>query len=398
MITRFRISNFKSLVDFELPPRPSQLGAFTCLIGLNGAGKSTLLQAFDFIAHVATGQVQPWLDHRDWKKNELLSNLGKRSPVIGFTVSLQNRSGASIEWTARFNTSQLRCTAETIMVGTDPVLVVDEGHLKIARVASSDFQEFDEVPFEYQGSVLSALKLSDARPEIAELKEALQGLQSLELLSPQLMRRKARTARDIGPSGEKLSPFLDQLGYENKYKLLDALREFYPQLQTWGVKGYRAGWKSLRIYERFAKHSAVEASHINDGFLRVIAILSQQFTAHQLILLDEIENGINPALVEKLMDFLVGLGRLHGKQVIVTTHSPVILNFLEDQVAKDGVVLLYKNSEGHTQACRYFDQPETGYKLRALGPGEVFMDTDLLKLVSRLSGESSPVASSAEAT
>ena len=127
----------------------------------------------------------------------------------------------------------------------------------------------------------------------------------------------------------------------------------------------------------------VGAGHINDGFLRVIAIVSQTFTSHEVLLLDEIENGINPALVEELMRFLVSLGTV-AKQVIVTTHSPVILNFLDDEIARQGVILLYRTEQGDTKSCRYFDQPETGHKLRALGPGEVFVDTDLTKMVNRL--------------
>jgi len=93
------------------------------------------------------------------------------------------------------------------------------------------------------------------------------------------------------------------------------------------------------------------------------------------------------------MDFLVGLGK-HGKQVIVTTHSPVILNFLEDAVAREGVMLLYKTDEGETEARRYFDLPETSHKLRGLGPGEVFVDTDLVKLAGRLGKESRHVGAS----
>ncbi|MFA6545344.1 MAG: hypothetical protein WCS99_13080 [Limisphaerales bacterium] len=53
-------------------------------------------------------------------------------------------------------------------------------------------------------------------------------------------------------------------------------------------------------------------------------------------------------------------------------------------MAKKAVILLYKNDDGSTQGCRYFDDPETRDKLRALGPGEVFADTDLLKMVARL--------------
>ncbi len=386
MITRFRIDNFKSLVDFDLPPLPHELGGFTCLIGLNGAGKSTLLQAFDFTAQVATGRVQEWLDQREWKKGELVSYLNGRKPVINFSVCTRTAQGTSVEWTARFNTTQLRCTAESIVSAGETLLNLDEGRLTVACTGDLPKQEFEKVPFEYQGSVLSTLKIPDARPEIGEIKSALQSLRSLELLSPQLMRKKARASRDIGASGEKLSPFLNQLPSEARRHLFEALREFYPQLGGWSIKGYRAGWKSLRISESYARHTAVEASHINDGFLRVIAILSQQFTEHQMLLLDEIENGINPALVEKLMDFLVDLGR-KGKQVIVTTHSPVILNFLDDEVARQGVILLYKTDDGRTHSVRYFDQPETGYKLKALGPGEVFVDTDLTKLVARLASE-----------
>ena len=383
MITRFHIENFKSLVDFDLPPKGHELKAFVCLIGLNGAGKSSLLQAFDFIAQLATGDVSGWLERREWKKGELTSNLGMRKPVLSFTIGLRTRSGQPLEWQARFNLTQLRCTMETISSGERSLLKLEEGALWMATSGNANGRTFDKVPFEYQGSVLSALKLDDADPLVSELKKSLQNLRSLELVSPQLMRKKARAARDIGASGEKLSPFLDQLPSEAKHHLLKHLQAFYPHLIKWNVKGYRAGWKSLRMLEDYKDSGQVEAGHINDGFLRVIAILSQAFTEHEVLLLDEIENGMNPALVEKLMDYLVGL-KDRGKQVIVTTHSPVILNYLDDAVAKEGVILLYKTPAGETKSCRYFDQPETESKLRGLGPGEVFVDTDLTRMVERL--------------
>lgn len=381
MISRVHIENFKSLVNFDLPPKEHQLGGFTCLIGLNGAGKSTLLQAFDFIAHVATGEVQNWLKNREWKKAELVSQLGKRNPVITFTVEMQSASGQMLDWHARFNTQFLKCTAETVRYNREPILKLEDGRLFLATQETA--QRFDKVPFEFQGSVFSTLKLDSAHPGIAELKKQLQSLRSLELLSPQLMRKKARSAQDIGPSGEKLSPFLDQLSGEAKTKLLGMLQDFYPQLKSWNVRGFRAGWKILRIHEQFPDSGFFEAGHINDGFLRVIAILAQAFTEDSFLLLDEIENGISPAVVERLMDFLVSLGK-QGKQVVVTTHSPVILNFLDDKVAREGVILLYKTRGGCTRSVYYFDQPETRDKLRALGPGEVFVDTDLRKMIQRL--------------
>ena len=386
MITRFKIDNFKSLVDFELPPKGHTLGGFTCLIGLNGAGKTTLLQAFDFIAKIATGRVGDWLAAREWEAKEIINNQGAKR-LISFTVSFHTSGAQLIDWCAEFDINSLMCISEEIKMGDRVLLRLEKRSLMFAGAKAE--QRFDSFPFEYKGSVLSMLPLADVDPQIGEVKASLEGLQSLELLSPQLMRRKAREARDIGAGGEKLSPFLDQLSPDAKGKLQDLLHDFYPQLKTWNIQGFRAGWKILRIQEAFTSSRQVSAGHINDGFLRVIAILSQLFTNHQMILLDEIENGINPALVEKLMDFLVGL-RTESRQVIVTTHSPVILNFLEDDVAREGVILLYKGTDGRTRCARYFDQPETGYKLKALGPGEVFVDTDLTKLVARLAADAAP--------
>jgi predicted ATPase len=382
MITRIHIENFKSLVDFDLPPDGQDLSGFTCLIGLNGAGKSTLLQAFDFVAQVAAGGISDWLERREWNKRELLSQ-GCKKPIITFKVTLRSKAGMSLEWQARFNVPLLRCTMETITMNDRGLLKLDNGALSFAVKEGASPRAFEKVPFEYQGSVLSALNLTDAEPAIAEVKTALRNVCSLELLSPQLMRKKARLARDIGASGEKLSPFLHQLPLRAKGKLIEALQQFYPHMLAWNVKGYRGGWKQLRVLEDYGYPRLVGAGHIHDGFLRVIAVLSQKFTSHEVLLLDEIENGINPALAEKLMDFLVSLGT-ECKQVIVTTHSPVILNFLEDQVAREGVILLYRTGRGETKSCRYFDQPETGHKLRALGPGEVFVDTDLTKMADRL--------------
>jgi len=91
------------------------------------------------------------------------------------------------------------------------------------------------------------------------------------------------------------------------------------------------------------------------------------------VLFDEIENGINPELMQKLVGLLLEAPR----QVVVTTHSPLVLNYLPDAVAKESVLLLYRNKEGHTKVVRLFDLPSTQKKLALLGPGEVFVDTNL---------------------
>lgn len=196
-------------VNSELPPTGRELGGFTCLIGLNGSGKSTLLQAFDFIAHVATGKVTDWLERREWKNGELVSNFGIKTRVISFEIRLRNNVGADITWSARFNTNSnsLKCTTETIISAGNTILDLKDGSLMVTKNDDSKPYKFSKIPFEYEGSVLSTLKLPDAHPGIAETKSELEHLCSLELFSPQLMRKKARLSQDIGAGGEKLSSF-----------------------------------------------------------------------------------------------------------------------------------------------------------------------------------------------
>lgn len=382
MITKLHIENFKSLGDFDLPPSGYELSGFTCLIGLNGSGKTTLLQAFDFMAHLVTGDVKKWLAARDWAPSELTTHLaGKRSPLITFRLALSGKGGEKIAWQGKFNTTRLQCTSEEISKDGKVLLELNDAKLFVSD-GSTDVRKAEPLNFIYEGSVLSTVALNKAATEIAYVKDAIKGLKSLELLSPHQMRRRARDAEDIGSGGEKLSAYLATFTLEQRKKLLEMLKSFYPHLTDISVKSLRSGWKNLRIKEDYEDYHYVEAAHMNDGLLRVIAILSQAQSSHSFLLFDEIENGINPELVQKLMDFLMHLGR----QVIVTTHSPMILNYIPDDLAKEAVILIYKLQDGRTRCIRFFDLPQTQEKLRALGPGEVFVDTQLSDLIKNLPG------------
>ena len=115
--------------------------------------------------------------------------------------------------------------------------------------------------------------------------------------------------------------------------------------------------------------------------LRLIAILAEiQDQRHHFLLFDEIENGINPELVEFVLDALVSA----PQQVMVTTHSPVILNYLDDEVARAGVIYLYKTDEGHTRSIPFFSIPSLAEKLKFMGPGEAFVDTNLTALADEI--------------
>ncbi|RDE49750.1 MAG: ATP-binding cassette domain-containing protein [Candidatus Accumulibacter meliphilus] len=364
MIERISVSNFKSLAKFTL-----RCSKFNCLVGMNGAGKSTVLQAIDFIAQLMEGHLSEWLEMREWTAQELNCKLRAESNV-GLVVQYRLSDGRQLTWVAAFNRHELQCSQE--------VLVVPGGGEQL-RVKGKSYrlEAGPEIPivFNYQGSVLSQLRNDGLPLVVQEFRDSMRRVRSLELLSPNLMRRRARTTdSDIGPGGEKLTAFLHGIKGEQRNALIALLKTFYPQLIDFRVSSQRAGWKKLNVIEQFgSQRLETEARHINDGLLRVLAILAQTDSDRSLILLDEIENGMNPEIIEKLVDVLVEA----SQQILVTSHSPMILNYLDDEVARRAVNFIYKNPKGETLARPFFSIPRIGEKLKVMGPGEAFVDTDL---------------------
>lgn len=368
MIESIYVTNFKSLGKVEL-----KLGKFTCLIGMNGSGKSTVLQAVDFISQLMIGRVDEWLEARGWSAADLNCKLRKELNVsVG--VSFKTQAGKTLTWLGVFNRSLLYCTAEGIDLDGEKILRVVSQKYSVAD------QPYQSIAFTYQGSLLSALKDSELTQELSELRSALQQIKSLELLSPQLLRKQARsTEKGIGAGGEKLSAYLDTLTDSKHTALVEQLRHFYPGLVDFKVSSLRSGWKKLSVVEQFSQQKLeTDAAHLNDGLLRIMAVLTQAASERSLILLDEIENGINQEIIEALVDTLVA----SPHQLLVTTHSPLILNFLDDDVAREAVQFIYKAPLGETHIRPFFEIPRINDKLRTMGPGDALVDTDLRQLTA----------------
>lgn len=367
VITSLEIDNFKSLLEFKLP-----LAKFNCLVGLNGAGKSTVLQAIDFISQLMKGDVSGWLESRNWENSDLNSKLTKKSNIEFELVF--NLDGKVINWFGSFNRTTLRCTKEYIKQGSNYLMTVNDGRYSLKpRINPSQ-----EIIFDYQGSILSVLKDNQLNETILAIKHNVLNIHSLDLISPELLRTRNRKADGkLGLGGQNLSAFIHEAGENIQKAITKKLQEMYGQLDSLEVKSLRSGWKQLEIVENFDGQKITSlARHVNDGMLRLMAILSQLEIPNAFLLFDEIENGINPELVEFLMDMLVK----SDDQILITTHSPLVLNYLDDDVAKDGVIYLYKQHNGRTKAVRLFDIPSMQKKLQFMGVGEAFIDTNLTEL------------------
>lgn len=365
MISRFAISGFKSLVDFSM-----RLSSFNCLVGLNGAGKSTVLQAFDFLASIHQGRVESWLETRKWQMSDL-SFPGSRRRVVSLQVSFRLGTSRYI-WTANFNKAKCACTYEELSRSQDggpweDIFEFSDGRYKFLG------QEPKDVDFMFQGSIFSGLRREILGVELSVVSKFLKSIKSMDLLSPHLIRQKSRSVHvsDIGNGGEKLSVFVHGLSGSEKHDLVQQLRKFNPRIEGLVTSKIRGGMVKIEVVESLGDGLfATEVRHVNDGFLRLLAIVAQQYSDNTFVLYDEIENGVNPEVTQSLVKALMD----SSKQSLVTTHSPVVLNFLSDQEAKDSVTLIYKREDGVTRAIKLFDIPMIKDKLDFLAPGEAVID------------------------
>jgi predicted ATPase len=388
-IKSIKVDNFKSLVNFELP-----LSKFSCLVGLNGSGKSTVLQFFDFLSQQVRGDMSGWLKRRQWEASDLNSKL-TRKQNINFEVSLIHPENFEVNWYGSFNRKTLQCTTESIEWDDYQLLEVADRNYHISTI-----DEIDDSPkkigyvqksvlagritFDYQGSVISQIKESELPSELCEFKKFFVDLHALDLLAPELLRQRTRDAgNSLGLGGEKLSAFLHEIGEAKRVDIQAKLAKIYPRFKHLDILSLRSGWKSLTVQEQFGDTIVkTEARHVADGFLRMLAVFAQLSKEQSFLLLDEIENGVNPELIEFLIDELVGA----SPQVLITTHSPMVLNYLEDEIAIEGVIYIYKAKNGATQAIRLFDIPSMREKLTVMGAGEVYEDTLLTQLNQEIIG------------
>lgn len=356
----------------------------TCLIGLNGSGKSTILQAIDFTTQLLKGHLEGWLKTREWEPEDLLYYF-EPDENIYFVIKLQFEK-SSYSWRGEFNSNTLSCTNEEIVNDTCEILFkVADGAYQIGNNPQKSIE------FKYQGCLLSILQDEVLTEELINIRDFFVSVKSTDLLCPQLMRKRARQAdNDLGLGGEKLSAFLHELSDDKKSKVNQLIKEkFLPTFESVETSTIQAGWKKLLVTEKVFQENdrleterlGTEARHVSDGLLRLLAILSQMMTSHQVLLFDEIEDGINPEIVEKLVDLLIST----PKQIIITTHCPILLNYIEDEQAKKSVIFTYKNKQGITQQRPFFKIKGVAEKLDILGPGEAMLDVSLSELAQELS-------------
>ena len=379
MIKELTIRNFKAIKDLKL-----QFTPMTILIGENSCGKSTVLQALDFLASITYRDIDEYLKDRDWSYDEIKSKFAGAEDSISFLSSFEF-SDHKLFWEIDIKNE------------ADKWIIKEQITDKINGECLLSSGYGDDRPHEFSMLNIksSALKMighnltADFRLEsLDRLKQTLNSIQSLELLTPEIMRNRDRNParrpqKNIGRNGEKLYAYIDTLSDEQKIKMNAILSELIGYEVCVDTEYPFNNEVELKFHEGWGNGAFnIKGQYISDGLLRLIAYVaiiagSGNKNNHlpapvykEIFLIDEIEDGINPEITEKLINTLKGFIRETGCQIIVTSHSPVILNYFDD----DSIQFMWRDELGIIRAKPMFQTKAMKEHLDYMNPGEIWLN------------------------
>ncbi|HBL28841.1 MAG TPA: hypothetical protein DD490_18560 [Acidobacteria bacterium] len=313
MITEIEIENFKSFEKVHL-----KLGGLNLFIGANASGKSNFFDALRVLQGIAYG----------FTIDEVFNGKPKGA---GSEVWEGIRGGT---WSATFEAKGLE---DLVLPPTVRFRVVGTCQGQSFRHTINMLPRFPVVneTAEPAGGVAREL-----------FRSTLGNLQQLTPVSS-LLRGYSQTrfAPRMGERGENFAALVQAIlqddGRRSAY--LSWLRQLTPMELDDVVILEGAVKEPLFALREGAR--TLPASILSDGTLHFAAITAAFFQPEMpaIITLEEIENGIHPSRLRLLLELLKTQSGGSGPQVFATTHSPVVLAWLEE---KDyATTFLFKRDE-----------------------------------------------------
>jgi predicted ATPase len=127
----------------------------------------------------------------------------------------------------------------------------------------------------------------------------------------------------------------------------------------------------------------IPSSQASDGAMLLTAFLALAYgDTPQILLIEEPENGLHPSRLQMVIEILrkMSTGEIgnRARQVILTTHSPLLLNFVEPEEVR----IFRRNSAGATDVTPMHELPNIENLHRQYAPGELwylFGEEELIK-------------------
>lgn len=193
---------------------------------------------------------------------------------------------------------------------------------------------------------------------------------------------------NLGARGQQTAAFLDHLSRQDRTRLAEtekALRALIPGFEGLSLQAPTGDKRRIDlVIESGLKIPASKAS-VGVRLIIFFVALAYHPDPPKLILLEEPENGVHPRRLEEIIRLLreitEGKHAGHAAQVVLTTHSPHLLDYID--VEKDRVLVFRRNDEDGSRAAEPVDAERLKVFLDEFMLGEVWYNEGEEGLIKR---------------
>jgi predicted ATPase len=381
-VTRLRFKAFKSLYDVVC-----DLDQLTVLTGPNNAGKSNLVDAINFLSEMFEHGLEIAVARAGGYENVVYRRNGSRGadPIeIGLEIHIGGEEAARLSLPYMGRPNEQRATqGEEFRVN----FVVSLTGVGRQKQMSGDFAVLDEqLSFrDRAGTVLNmkrdqsgevtfrrAARMQGRRQKYSDMLYPLSDASFIEFLKSRPAKPTALSLAELRFGGIltelflqlgrsrvfQLSPhqcrqpgvstpnaYLDRYGSnlpsvadymrknsENSWmRVQTAMRSVVPQLESIDVS-YTDERRLALHFREVGLDRPWNSSEVSDGTIQVLALFVALFDGRSAFLaVEEPENALHPWVLRQFIDLC---GEQRNKQILLTTHSPIVVDYVSPRALR----------------------------------------------------------------
>ncbi len=355
MIESIEVKGFKTLQDVVIPLAEG----ITVLVGANNSGKSNILLLLSLVAAtVRTG------------------SFAKAAALFGGIDSLVTRGAKrDLSITVRFRDGESTAAYQLGFPDQEIVSysVPGGGELKVSRDDNGVFisPEGGGVRAAVGSGLFHWVMQPGVPVSVVALHRALINLEVRDLSVSAIREASlALGGAKLERDGRNLAAVLDDLNPDMLEAVERNVKEAAPEIRRVLVRNaIEPGKRVVGVQE--AGGGIFTANEMSDGLLLFIGLsvaTALAGDASSVLGIEEPERGVHPRRIRDLVD-LMRLVVKAGSQVVVTTHSPELLNEFRDQ--PESVVILDRDASG-TRVTRLSDRQDWISDMEGKPLGEIW--------------------------
>lgn len=355
------------------------LEQITTLIGSNASGKSNAIEGIQILSELATGRDLSMIF--DGTKNSEGSIRGGAKGCCRYSAN-SFLLGCSIDWDEKYGllyririsvTGRITVEDESLYLVRNSKVDAMNGTV-IFRTSATNMDSGD-ITVEYTNgkrgknpecrvlrsmSVLSQMQsrlpsdIDNYDNTIQKIRKVQDNLTQMFILDPvpALMRGYSRIGDStLRRNCSNISAVLYSIQKNNpgEWKEFCKIVKDLPENEINDIQFVKTTINDVILVQKEQNgkvSESIDAARLSDGTLRCIAALAAVMSEpeHSVIAIEEMDNGIHPSRIIKLMDAMCAIAQRRKIDLIMTTHNVTVLNGLKKQGIL-GVSVVYRDPE-----------------------------------------------------